>query len=120
MNVNGLLYGLREVTGYPTEQDVYDGKRDRFIVFTYEDERPVMAADNRPVADQVTVMVSLFGPEDYEYMSDKEKIRDYLEKSGFCVTSIRQWKEQTPYGSDRYIRRVTFHSDYTEMRQEEQ
>ncbi len=118
MNVNELLYGLREVTGYPAEQDVYDGKRDHFIVFTYEDERPDMHADNLPAADQVTVMVSLFGPEDYEYMEDKEKIRDYLERSGFCVTSIQQWKEPTQYRSDSYIRRVTFQVNYTEMRRE--
>ena len=39
MNVNGLIMTLQNTVNYPVAPDLYEGKEDKYITFTYEDER---------------------------------------------------------------------------------
>lgn len=114
MNLNEKIMGLEEVTGYPVEQDLYEGNADKYITFTYEDERPVMNGDNRPVADVAYLQISFFCPKNFNYFEAKRKIRDYLESQKFKVT-IRTWLEEVMNGDEK-IRRVLFEVNYTENR----
>lgn len=44
-------------TGLPVEQDEYEGKKDKYIIFTYEDENPAAHADNVVTADTVYLQI---------------------------------------------------------------
>ena len=82
MNVNRIVEALSSVAGCPVELDVYSGRQQRYITYTYEDERPEMQGDNRTLADTAYIQIHYFVPREYDYMADKHKIRDYLEQSG--------------------------------------
>lgn len=115
MNVNEKMIGLRNVVNCPVEPDSYSGNEERYITFTYEDERPDTHADNMVVTDVAYIQVSYFTPKKYDYMEDKHKIRDYLESNGFKVTSIRCWVEDATTGY-QHIRHILFETNYTEIR----
>lgn len=111
MNVNPLLQGLTEVTGLPVEPDLYEGEEDKYIVYTYQDERPVQWGDNRPLDDTAWIDVALYTPKRFNYMRLKHQVRDYLENKGFIVSDIRSWLD--PDGNGDYVRHTTFNAQYT-------
>lgn len=113
MNVNPKLKILEEVTGYPVEQDEYEGPSDKYIVFTYEDERAVLRADNKEKAETAYLMVCLFVPKSYDYFADKKKIKAALVQQGFTVESIQVWLEDARTGTEK-IRRITISVNITE------
>lgn len=115
MNINEKMKELEAVVGCDVEQDIYSGNGERYITFTYEDERPELCGDNRPLADTVYVQISYYCPKGYSYMADKHKIRDYLEKQGFKVTNIRCWLENELTGYQN-IRHLIFETTYTQTR----
>ncbi len=113
MNVNKKLMALEEATGYPVVQDEYEGKSDRYIVFTYEDERAELFGDNREAARTVWLMVCLFVPKGHDYFGDKDKIEAELVKQGFNIESRQVWLEDAMKGTEK-VRRVTISVNYTE------
>lgn len=114
MNVNPKLKVLEKVTGYPVEQDEYEGKCDKYIVFTYEDERPALHGDNKEVARVAYLMVCLFVPKSYDYFADKDKIEAELVKQGFTVESSQVWLEDARVGTEK-IRRITISVNITDV-----
>ncbi len=115
MNVNDIIERLAYVVNCPVSPDVYSGNENRYITYTYEDERPDMHGDNHVLTDTAYIQVNYFVPRTYNYMADKHKIRDYLEQNGFRVTSIRSWMENDITGYPN-IRRLLFETNYTETR----
>lgn len=115
MDINSKIDGLGVIVNCEVEQDEYSGEGERYITFTYEDERSRLQADNTTKADIVYLQISYFCPKDYAYMEDKHKIRDYLEKQGFKGIVIRSWLEEAIKGVKK-IRRVLFETNYTETR----
>lgn len=115
MNLNKLLIELLKKTGLPVCQDEYSGKNDRYIIFTYEDERPAAHADNRVVADTAYIQIQLITPKNFNYFQLKAQIRDLLEGADFSVTSIRSSLGSTYVGTDK-IRQTIFHTEYTQGR----
>lgn len=113
MNVNQKLMALEEATGYPVVQDEYEGTSDRYIVFTYEDERAALWGDNREAARTVWLMVCLFVPKRHDYFEDKDKIEAELVRQGFNIESCQVWLEEARKGTEK-IRRVTISVNYTE------
>ena len=111
MNVNPLIQKLEAVTGLPVAPDVYEGENDKYIVYTYQDERPVQWGDNRVKDDTAWIDVALFTPKNFNYMELKHQIRDYLEGAGFIVSDIRSWLD-----GDDYIRHTSLTAQYTEHR----
>lgn len=99
MNVNPLIMGLKEATGLPVSQDIYEGKAKKYIVFNYEDEAPVNWGDNKPQADAAWLQVALYTPISFDYVKMKHTMRDYLEGKGFRVTSIGTWIDTFSDGS---------------------
>ena len=51
MNVNPLIESLEKKFSIPVAQDEYDGKSDKYIIYTYEDERPVYFGDDKTLQD---------------------------------------------------------------------
>ena len=113
MNVNPKLKALEKVTGYPVEQDEYEGTSDRYIVFTYEDERAALRGDNRETARTAYLMVCLFVPKSHDYFEDKDKLEAELVRQGFTIESCQVWLEEARKGTEK-IRRITISVNITE------
>lgn len=90
MNVNEEIQALESIAGLPVSPDIYTGNKEKYIVYTYEDERPVFWGDDEPMEYQVIIQVSLFTPPKFNYMELKHQIRDYLETLGE-INSINSW-----------------------------
>lgn len=113
MNVNKTLLGLKDATGFPVVPDLYEGKEDKYITFTYEDERSALYADGEEIHTEVTVEVNLFTPKDYNYFKTKDAIKKYLVDNGFQVENIQSWLATEEKGTTRY-RQTTFSVNKTE------
>lgn len=87
MNVNPLLMELKNVTKLPVVPDIYEGSSDKWITFSYQDERPVFFGDDEVLDDVAYISVNLFTPKSYNYMSLKEDIKTYLESIGVLTNS---------------------------------
>ena len=109
---------LGEGTELPIEQDEYTGQENKYIIFTYSDERPVMHGDDRPIADEVYLNIQLITPKDFNYMELKHTIRNLLESAEFIVTSISSNLVDVYIGTEK-LRQTVFEVKYMESRQEE-
>jgi hypothetical protein len=117
MDLTEILKKLEDETGIQVWQDICeDEDTDTYITYVYQDERPALHGDNRVLADQCEVYVNLYTPKNYDYFNKKKQIRDYLENSGFNVSSINTRVED--YGATK-VRRTTFDCVYAEMRKKE-
>ncbi|MDD3369400.1 MAG: hypothetical protein PHP50_11050 [Lachnospiraceae bacterium] len=117
MNVNDKLNALKQETGLNVYPDVAPVSEKDYFVYTYEDERPAAYGDDCVTADIAYIQLSLYTQLKTEYMDLKHKARDYLESSGFCVTSIQSWVDDTMIGTDK-TRHTVFEINYTEARKE--
>lgn len=118
MNLNDMIIELLETTGLSVCQDEYDGKEDKYIVFSYEDERPASHADNQVTADTAYIQIQLITPKDFNYFNLKRKIRNLLEGADFFVTSTRSSLGDVYQGTQK-TRQTVFSVNYTEQRMEE-
>lgn len=113
MNVNKTLLGLKDVTGFPVAPDLYEGTEDKYITFTYEDERAALYANDVEISTEVTVEVNLFTPSNYNYFKAKDAIKAYLVENGFQVENIQSWIATEEKGTSKY-RQTTFSVNKTE------
>jgi hypothetical protein len=114
MNINPIILELKNETKLPVVPDVYEGKSDKYITFTYQDERPAFFGDNDVLDDVAYISVNLFTPKDYNYMTSKEVIKTYLESVGI-VTNCESYvytENQIP------IRQTIFEVQITKEREE--
>ena len=117
MDVNSEIQVLESITGLPVSPDIYTGDDDKYIVYTYEDERPVYWGDDMPLEDQVIVQVNLFTPPKFNYMALKHQVRDYLETLGE-ISSIDSWLDTftAKNNLEKTIRHTTFSVTITKER----
>lgn len=118
MDLNEKIIELLGATGLPVELDEYCGKKDKYIVFTYEDEVPASHADNQVTSDTVYIQVQLVTPKNFDYFDLKKKIRNLLEGAGFFITSTRSFLGDVYQGTQK-TRQTVFKVNYTEQRMEE-
>lgn len=114
MNVNPLIMALKDITKLPVVPDIYEGTSDKWITFTYQDERPVFFGDNEVLDDTAYISVNLFTPKDFNYMALKETIKTYLETIGI-VTNCESYvymENQIP------VRQTIFEVTITKDREE--
>lgn len=114
MNVNPLMMELKNITNLPVVPDLYEGQSDKWIVFTYHDERPVYFGDDKVLDDTAYMVVSLFTPPSFNYMSLKNDIKTYLETVGI-VTNCRSYvylEKQIP------VRETIFEVEITKERED--
>lgn len=115
MDLTDMLMRLADAAGIPVYQDICtDEDADKYITIVYQDERPALCGNNKVLADQCDIYVSLYTPTDFDYFGAKKKIRDYLEKNEFVINSIGSALEDDPRGCK--IRRTTFDCRFTEFR----
>lgn len=120
MNVNPMILGLQDVTGYPVAQDIFKGKADKWIVFTYEDERGALFADDKEIIEGAVLQVTLYTPVQYNYFADKKKIKKYLIENGFQVEYIKSWVETKEQVGTEEIRHTLFQININMMNEEEE
>lgn len=113
MNVNEKIRTLEGVTGYPVRPDVYSGKADKYITFTYEDERGALYADDQELETTAYLQISLYTPENFNYFDDKSKIKKKLKEEGFNVEGIQSWLENSLDGTKK-TRHTVFIVNITE------
>lgn len=109
MDVNKEIQKLGTLTGLPVSPDIYSGNEEKYIVYTYADERPVFWGDDETIADQVTIQVNMYTPPKFNYMDLKHMIRDYLETLGE-INEISSWIETFTVKNnlEQTIRHTTF------------
>lgn len=115
MNLNELLISLLGETGLEVVQDLYDGESDKYIIFSYEDERPEFWGDNQIEADTAYLQIQLITPKGFDYFELKKKIRSLLEGADFIVTSTRSFLGSVYVGTEKK-RQTIFQVEYTEGR----
>lgn len=115
MDLNEMLIALLGQTGLPVEQDLYEGDEDKYIIFTYEDEKPEAFGDNLPIADTAYLQIQLITPKNFNYFNLKQKIRTLLEGADFSVISIRSFLGDVYIGTEKQ-RQTIFQVEYTEGR----
>lgn len=118
MNVNKLLKDTLNVTGLAVEQDEYEGKADKYIIFTYADENPSFHANNKPQADTVYIQLQFITPKNFNYFELKDRIRNLLEKADFIVSSIHSFVGDKYQGTEK-TRQTVYEISYTQGRTEE-
>lgn len=116
MNVNNILMGLKDVTGLPVAPDVYTGTAKKWITFTYEDERPAISADDEVKGDTAYIQVQLYTPVEFDYLTLKAQIKEYLESiEDAVVPSVRSFV--TIYtSSEKKVRQTVFSVEITRWR----
>ena len=115
MNCNKLLMDTLAATELPVVQDEYTGKAEKYIVFIYTDEIPVLWSDNRVDADTVFLQIQLITPKNFNYFTYKHQIRDLLEGAGFLVTSTQSILGDEYNGTEK-VRQTIFECQYSETR----
>lgn len=118
MNLNEKIRTLEVEIGYPVRQDIYEGKEDKYIVFSYEDERGELFGDNEELAETAYLQIALYTPQNYDYFDDKKKIKKELKKLGFQVESIQSWLEETAMQGIERKRHTAFYVNFTEAAEE--
>lgn len=118
MDLSEILVTLLGATGLPVKQDEYEGEENKYIIFTYEDERPACHADNKVIADTVYLQIQLITPKKFDYFALKKQIRNLLEGADFTVSSIRSFLGSVYVGTEK-TRQTVFRVTYTEGRKEE-
>lgn len=112
MNVNKALMTIEDVVKIPVAPDIYDGDKNKWITFTYADERPALFADDEEQFTEVTINVSYFCPANHNYFSDKKKIKSALVSLGFNLEYIQNFIDTAENGVDR-LRHIVFVVNYT-------
>lgn len=108
MNINKeLITILKTATSLDVAPDEYDGKSDKYIIFTYEDERPVHWGDNNVLADTAYLQIQLITPKSYNYLTMKHTIRNTLEANDYIVTSIQSFLSDDIQGTEK-VRQTVF------------
>lgn len=116
MNINNhLITVLNNATGLSVSPDFYEGTDDKYILFSYIDERPISYGDNVPLGDTAYLQIQLITPKSYNYMNLKHQIRNALEENDFSVTSIRSMLGDAIQGTEN-IRQTIFEANYTMCR----
>lgn len=113
MDLNELfIVDLSQHIGVPVEQDEYEGNKDTYCVFIYEDERPCFFGDNEVQNDITYIRLTLYIPKNKNYFTLKKEITKFLEQRGFFISS-RFSRLDTDINNQNKIRSVVFQLQIT-------
>ena len=76
--LNELLVDTLSGLSIDVSQDLYTGKKNKYIVFSYEDDRGELYADNKPKKNRVWMQIHLYLPNNEDYRKLKKEIRNYI------------------------------------------
>lgn len=116
MNVNDKIFAIQEIDGIGDigiALDVYSGRKTRWIVFNYADERGVNFAEDTNQDEKCEMQVHLYTPLEEDYMELKEKIKKYLKTIASSDVRIR-----TLYEQEKKMRHLIFEFEMLEEEKE--
>lgn len=90
MNVDDKIMKLADVTGYPVAPGLYKGTSDKYIIYTTEDERPGLYADDDDQTEEAVIQVQFVCPYNFDYRSVKKSIKRIMKEQGFTAGSFRE------------------------------
>jgi hypothetical protein len=108
MNLNSELLALSTILNCPVKQDVYKGKENRFVVFTYENEEPELCGDNDVLIEKGSIQLSYYVPESYNYFNDKATIKSYLRGLDYYIESVQTFMDDEDIKDSVQLRRLLF------------
>lgn len=113
MRLNPKFEDFEREIGIEVEQDEYTGVQDKYFVFQYEDEKPSLFGDNRPLEDTCYIQLRMYTPKQFNYFDMKHRTRDYFESSGFIISSIFTYLEDVTINGTK-MRCTVFKMEYTD------
>ena len=96
MNVNEKIMKLEKTTGYPVAPGLYQGDSDKYIIFTTEDERGGLYADDDSQTEEAVIQVQFICPHTFDYMATKKIIKRTMKEQGFSMGSFREMTNINP------------------------
>lgn len=114
MNLNPKFNDFAKEIGVDVEQDEYTGKNEKYFVYQYEDERPVLNGDDKPLQDICYIQLKLYTPKKFDYFDLKKRTRDYFESAGFMIPSIFSYLENVTINGTK-MRCTVFKMEYTDV-----
>lgn len=108
MNVDDKMMKLAEATGYPVAPGIYKGSSDKYIIFTTEDERPGLYADDKEKTEEAVIQVQFVCPYDFDYHAVKKIIKKTMKNQGFSVESFREIINTDPATGAKETRSLVF------------
>lgn len=98
MTADEIIKTALEQTGIPYEEEIYYGKKDKYIVYNEADQIPYLYTDNTPMKQKTFYQVHYFCPLQPKINDDSrtvtKKIRSILQKFDFCITRTRRTSDQ--------------------------
>ena len=106
--LNELLVDTLSGLSIDVSQDLYTGKKNKYIVFSYEDDRGELYADNKPKKNRVWMQIHLYLPNNEDYRKLKKEIRSRLFEIGFSYAQIAINTVET----ETKLRHICFRTEY--------
>lgn len=96
MSINKIIKAALASFSLPVEANVFIGKQTEYIVFNFEDQRPIIRADDTDLVDEVSVAVHYFIKG--KPLISKSAIRKALCEAGFTIINISElYESETKY-----------------------
>lgn len=108
MNVDDKVMALAEATGYPVAPGLYMGSSDKYIVYTTEDERPDLYADDDDQTEEAVIQVQFICPYNFDYHNVKRIIKRTMKMQGFTLESLREIINTDPAKGTKEGRSLVF------------
>lgn len=113
MNVDDKIMALAEATGYPVAPGLYMGSSDKYIIYTTEDERPGLYADDDSRTEETVIQVQFVCPYHFDYHDVKKTIKRTMKEQGFTVGSYREIINTDPAKGTKESRSLVFSFNIT-------
>lgn len=108
MNVDSKVMELEKATGYPVAPGLYKGTSDKYIIYTTEDERPDLYADDEDQTEEAVIQVQFICPYDFDYHETKKTIKRTMKEQGFRLESFNEMVNTNPASGVKESRSLAF------------
>lgn len=108
IKLNELIIDTLSGLNIDVSQDLYTGKKNKYIVFTYEDENGELYANDQPEKNHVWVQIHLYLSHNEDYRQLKKEIRSRLFEVGFSYAQITINTVET----ETKLRHICFRTEY--------
>lgn len=108
MNVDSKVMELEKATGYTVAPGLYKGTSNKYIIYTTEDERPDLYADDDEQTEEAVIQVQFVCPYDFDYRETKKIIKKTMKEQGFTMESFREIANVSPATGVKESRSLIF------------
>ena len=123
MNINSIMLGLEEVTGFEVEEDSYTGTDDEYIVFDYADVRGELFGDNETLIETASMIINITlikrkpGKNETNYQGIAVNVAHYLVENDAFDVSYSVFSEKL--SDEDEVRHLVFECKFTKEVEED-